>query len=241
MHTTYTDVSVEGASPVAEAYLDSVTHAAAGPVDLPTGAFDFDTMSPASEDAALTSLENQAHAQKVLLSSDAMRYFIGKVPSEDARGSALDTVLAQARISFPSEDGWVVVNLARMETLLSEMDTEEGEMTADTAIDLSQEPITSGSLAEAILAGNTTASYTMISNRPMVALADATTDLDALYRFKKGEDPAISEMLKKEGSRLSEEQLQEILRALTSALDGTYTDEEYAVKMAIMKAIKIIG
>ena len=212
----------------------------ASPSDLPTGDFELDTVLT-DEDAALTELENQAHAQKVLLSSDAMRYFIGKVSLEDSRSSVLDVVLAKARVSFPSEDGWVVVNLARMENLIEEINTEAGELITDESVALQKEPMVSGSLAEAILGRNTTASYAMISNRPMVALADATTDLDALYRFKMGEEVTISEMLKKEGAKLSPEQLQDVLRALTSALDGTYTDEEYAVKMAIMKAIKIIG
>jgi len=214
---------------------------------LPTFGFDsFSHEDEATEDAQeLTDLENQAHAQKVLLSSDAMRYFIAKVATIEDRKEALDAVIGKARVSFPSEDGWVVINLVRMEQLIQEVDAERSTLIAEVepqSIETSvSTPITSGSLAEAIVTGNVTAAYEMISHRPMVALADATADLDALYRYRKGEEVAISEMLKAESIRLSTEQLQAAIVALTSALDGTYTDEESAVKMAIMKAVKAIA
>jgi hypothetical protein len=46
-------------------------------------------------------------------------------------------------------------------------------------------------------------------------------------------------MLTNETQNLSEAQLTEMIAALTGALDGTYTSEESAVKMAIMKAVKV--
>jgi hypothetical protein len=203
-----------------------------------------DAQDETDESAVLTELENQAHSQRVLLSSDAMRYFVGKVQHPESRRTALDTVLAKARVSFPSEDGWVVINLARMEHLLETVETQEDIPVAQEDVPLEAEtatPIQGGSLAEAILSGNLLASYEMISHRPMVALADAVSDLDTLFRFKKGEHVLLSEMLKKEGARLSEEELQGMINALTSALDGTYTDEASAVKMAILKAVKVRG
>jgi hypothetical protein len=153
---------------------------------------------------------------------------------------ALDRVIAKARVSFPSEDGWVVLNLIRMEQLLEEVNAEQDELIADEEVDIAPvvAPTTAGSLAEAIVTSNVVAAYEMIAHRPMIALADAASDLDALYRFRKGEQSDISEMLKAESVRLSSEQLQAAIQALTSALDGTYTDEESAVKMAIMKAVK---
>lgn len=192
----------------------------------------------AEEDLAV--LENQAHAQRVLLSSDAMRYFVSKAASLEDRPALLDQVISKARVTFPSEDGWVVINLVRMEQLLEEVDRVEDSAVLDQEVTLEQDPLPtrSGSLAEAIIAGNVVAAFEMISNRPMVALADAAADLDALYRLRRGEEVAVSQMLKNESLELSLEQLQKAIAALTGALDGTYTDEESAVRIAIMKAIK---
>ena len=196
-----------------------------------------------SED--LNALENQAHAKKVLLSSDAMRYFIGKVASKENRTTMLDAVIGKARVLFPSEDGWVVINLSRMESIIDEVNIQHDELVNDAPVELSTVtgivPMTAGSLAEAIVSGNTLASYEMISHRPMVALADAAADFDAVYRTRKGEIHTVSNLLKNETEKLSDEQLSSLIVALTSALDGTYKDEESAVKMAILKAIKILG
>jgi hypothetical protein len=152
-------------------------------------------------------------------------------------------VIAKARVTFPSEDGWVVVNLVRMEQLIEEVNAERDSIIADGEVNLDSAtvPITSGSLAEAIVTGNVVAAYEMISHRPMVALADATADLDALYRYRKGEEAQVSELLKSASVPLSIEKLEAAIEALTSALDGTYTDEASAVKMAILKAVKAVS
>jgi hypothetical protein len=81
----------------------------------------------------------------------------------------------------------------------------------------------------------------MIGKRPMFALADAAADLDAVYRNRKGENTTVSDMLIQETKNLSDEQITEMIAALTGALDGTYTDESSAVKMSIMKAVKVAG
>jgi hypothetical protein len=78
----------------------------------------------------------------------------------------------------------------------------------------------------------------MIGHRPMIALADAAADLDGLYRTRHGVPAQISQALAQ--AVLSDNQLKAAIAALTSALDGTYTDEAEAVKMAIMKAVKEI-
>lgn len=214
------------------------------PANLPTVGY-AETVSEAETESAseLSELENQAHAKKVLLSSDAMRFFIAKVPVIEDRTAALDIVLEKARVTFPSEDGWVVLNLIRMEGLMEEVNQTSDELVADESVDLSSNTalVTSGSLAEAILSGNLIAAYQMIALRPMVALADASADLDAVYRLKRGEDAVVSEMLKKDAEKLSESQLQAAIAALTSALDGVYTDEASAVRMAIMKAVKAVS
>jgi len=224
----------------AQEYVETVTPHLV-PDDLPLSSEsvpEFEFENEVEEDLAV--LENQAHAQRVLLSSDAMRYFVGKAASLEDRPALLDQVIAKARVTFPSEDGWVVINLVRMEQLLEEIDKTDESAVADQEIQLEPEPVPthSGSLAEAILGGNVVAAFEMISNRPMVALADAAADLDALYRMRRGEQVAISDLLKKESLELSLEQLQKAIAALTGALDGTYTDEASAVRMAIMKAIK---
>jgi hypothetical protein len=81
----------------------------------------------------------------------------------------------------------------------------------------------------------------MIGNRPMFALADAAADLDALYRNRRGGTEIVSDLLTKEAENLSEIQIKNMIDALTGALDGIYTDEASAVKMAIMKAVKEVA
>lgn len=104
-------------------------------------------------------------------------------------------------------------------------------------------PVGTGSLAEAILKGNVMLALALIKDRPMVSLADATADLDAAYRNLRGLpiiDASLSELLKDEASRYTPEELATIIRALTSAIDGTYTDELSAVKIAVAKAISLV-
>lgn len=179
----------------------------------------------------MTELENRVHAQKALISSDAMRFFMNATDAQ-ARNETLDSILKNAKASCKSADEWVVINLAHIETLMDD----DG---AEAAVNTQTEATTAGSLAEAIVTGNVIAAYAMIANRPMVALADATADLDALYRFKNGEQVVISEMLKNESEKYSAQTIKEAVVALTTALDGTYDSEETAVKTAIMKAIKV--
>jgi hypothetical protein len=161
----------------------------------------------------------------------------------EERTQALDRVIAKARVSFPSEDGWVVLNLARMEQLIDEVNSERDELIKDedVHVESAAAPVTSGSLAEAIVTRNVAAALQMTAQRPMIALADAAADFDLLYRYRQGEQVSISEMLKAESVRLSLQQVKDAISALTSALDGTYTDEASAVKMAIMKAVKALG
>lgn len=188
-----------------------------------------------ADDAVVTTLENRAHQQKALLSSDAIRHFIGTTNGAVERNEALDQVIAEAKKMYPLEDGWIVINETRMRNLCEECQTD----TTETAPVTSTVPEGAGSLAEAIVTGNVVAAYQMIGNRPMFALADAAADLDAVYRNRRGDTVKTSQLLKTETERLSDEQVKEMITALTGALDGTYTSEEEAVKMAIMKAVKV--
>ena len=228
-------------TPVAE------TVKTAAPVNLPTGIpvigyANYGTISGDKiDDEMITQIENYAHTQHVLLSSDAIRHFINSANSGEERNEALSQVINSAKSKFPSEDGWVVVNETRMKDLcqtliLNKVEESVSEIKIPTVL-----PSGSGSLAEAIVTGNVVAAYEMIGNRPMFALADAASDLDSVVRARKGGKEVISEMLMQETVKLSDEQLLKMVEALTGALDGTYTDEASAVKMAIMKAVKVVA
>ncbi len=154
-------------------------------------------------------------------------------------------MIAKAKASYPAEDHWVVLDLTRMQAVIAGLQKENPSVstTPTTSYQEVKTPIGAGSLAEAILHGNVMLALGLIKDRPMVALADATADLDAVYRQLRGLpviDASISELLKEEAARYTEDELAAIIRALTSAIDGTYTDELSAVKIAIAKAISLI-
>lgn len=186
-------------------------------------------------------LEDHAHKERVLLSNDALRYLIRGVRGEAEAIKHLDRIISKAKAVYPSEDGWLALNLSRLEELDKSPDR---PVAIDGAVKLNGVPDGSGSVAEAILSGNLQGALHLIEDRPMVALADATADLDAVYRLRKampvGKHQA-SELLKQEADKLTLEQLGDIITALTSAIDGTYSDERSAVKTAIIKAVKIVG
>ena len=185
-------------------------------------------------------IENRAHAAHVLFSSDAMRYFVATTEDMD-RMKVLDAVLERTKASYPAEDGWVVLNEDRIKTQCEACRSEGSVKSNKSPFIPAALPIGNSSLAEVIVAGNIVTAYQMIGNRPMIALADAAADLDALYRIKQGEEATISNMLASSGENVSAEQLHLAISAITSALDGTYTNEAEAVKMAIMKATKAIN
>lgn len=187
----------------------------------------------------VTVLENQAHAQKALLSSDAIRHFMSTVPTNVSREEALNQVIAEAKAQYPVEDGWIVINEERMRAVCLACIAPARSTVSPfmpTVI-----PEGSSSLAEAIITGNVVAAYEMIGHRPMFALADAAADLDAVYRLRRGEEVNVSALLEAETAALSDEKILAAIKALTGALDGVYTDEASAVKMAIMKAIKVLA
>ena len=186
-----------------------------------------------------TELENRANSQRALLSSDAVHYFINTTEGNVERNEAIDQVIAEAKTNYPLEDGWIVINEDRMRNLC-----EACKLSGDREVKVEASKLVnegSSSLAEAVVTGNILAAYEMIGSRPMFSLADAATDLDAVYRMRKGETVSISNLLMTETASLSDGQIKNMIAALTGALDGTYTDEASAVKMAIMKAVKEVG
>jgi uncharacterized repeat protein (TIGR01451 family) len=202
---------------------------AAAPANLPVAqpapvsavAEETDTATTATE------VENEAHLHQALLSSGAVQSLIAMTTDAD-RSQTLTKVIANAKGAYPLEDGWVVINQTRLTEL-----TTVPAAPATTAV------TGNGSLAEAIVTGNVVAAYELIGDRPMFALADASADLDALYRNRKGANEEVSDLLTTVTTDITDAQIADMIAALTGAIDGTYTDEASAVKMAIMKAVKI--
>ncbi|MBY0309543.1 hypothetical protein K2Q16_00115 [Patescibacteria group bacterium] len=196
----------------------------------------------AHEDAELArALENQAHTAHVLLSTDALRHFVATVPSGTDLKDLMASVIKAVKSRYPSEDGWVVVSESRMRDvcvacLATPVSASSTEPYVPTVI-----PEGTGSLAEMITLGNLGAAFALIGHRPMFALADAVADFDALYRSRRGDEVNLSALLRDNTETMSDDSLKAVINALTSALDGTYTDEAEAVKTAIMKAIKARG
>jgi len=191
------------------------------------------------DDEEMTKIENYAHSKRVLLSSDAIRHFISTTSPEE-REFALDKALQTAKAKYPAEDGWIVINEKRMQDVCAVCQANKVR-SAEVPFVPAIVPEGAGSLAEAIVVGNVIAAYELIGHRPMFALADAAADFDAVYRLRRGENATASELLKKQTATLTEEQILQIIKALTGALDGTYTEEASAVKMSIMKAIKVLA
>lgn len=192
----------------------------------------------------LSVLENQAHAYRVLLSSDAMRYFSAHITGAEERTRVLAEVLTKAKSTYPTEDGWIALNLQKMEGLLALVShiapVESIVETTELENSISYTPMTAGSLAEAIMLKDTALAFMLISDRPMVALADAVSDLNMVCAHKKGERVTLSNLLMEQTELLSLDMLTSVLEALSSAIDGTYSHEEEAVKMAITKAIAVL-
>lgn len=178
------------------------------------------------------SLEERAHQKHVLLSSDAIRHFIKVAGEAGERVAHFDLLLQEAKTSFPSEDGWTVLNLSRMQELCEKVLTNPA---APEKLPMGHSEL----LAEAIITGEVNEAYKMIEHRPMVALAEAVSKIDAVYREKKGEHAGVvvSDGLRQVLANVSEAQLKQVLESLTTALDGVHTDERTAVKMAIMNAV----
>jgi len=209
----------------------SSAQTAPAPANLPVAqtapvAFVADSAEADTETIA-TEVENEAHLHQALLSSGAVQSLIA-MTTDANRSQTLTKVIADAKGAYPLEDGWVVINQTRLT-----------ELTSAPAAPATNVVTGNGSLAEAIVTGNVVAAYELIGDRPMFALADASADLDALYRNRKGATEQVSDLLTAATKDMTGTQIADMIAALTGAIDGTYTDEASAVKMAIMKAVKI--
>lgn len=127
-----TDASLE--THQAEEYVAEVLHTKADvPFNLPTaqvGYQAFESEMVEEDTDEIEDLETLAHSHKVLLSSDAMRLFVSRVTKAEERITMLEALVSKARVSFPSEDGWVVLNLSRLEQLMDEVKDESTMITA---------------------------------------------------------------------------------------------------------------
>ena len=128
-------------------------------------------------------LENIAHEHHVLISGDAMQHFVNVCTKDLNRRTFLEKVITEAKVTYPMEDGWVVLNCKRMEELTAKREELKARpVVADEQVVVSAEkkaavqeefklaPLTN-SLAEAIIEGNVVAAYQLLGNRPMVAFS----------------------------------------------------------------------
>ena len=145
------------------------------------------------------------------------------------------TLLNRAKAGYPAEDGWVVVNLSRMQELLDMLTDSE----LDDEVSLAETEPSAGSLAEAIAIGNIGIAYDLVESRPMVALAEAAAEFTNILRVREGAtmiDQPVSALLQQTTAPISTAKLSAAIEALNSALDGTSADERTAVQVAILRA-----
>jgi uncharacterized repeat protein (TIGR01451 family) len=71
-----------------------------------------------NDESDLAFLEGRAHDHNVLISSDALRFIMSQSMKRDERVEVLDLVINVAKKTYPSEDGWVILNKERILSLL---------------------------------------------------------------------------------------------------------------------------
>ncbi|MCD5381934.1 MAG: hypothetical protein LR017_01305 [Candidatus Pacebacteria bacterium] len=212
------------------------------PSNLPTATYNpvvgyaADTEEVATEDVAfadngqdadeIAALENRANEANCLLSSNAIRFIIEQADTTEARFALLDTLINKVKEAHPLEDGWAVINKERAVALMHAAGV---QMTAAPTPAPVATPASTDALAAAIMKGDVVAAYATLGENPLATLATAAADLDAQYRATKGQNADL------------DAKYEAAIGALTSAIDGTYSNETASVKLAVMKAVKAIG
>jgi len=90
------------------------------PVNLPTAPVSFapvqneEEVEGVTEDLGATMLEQHAQESRVLLSSDAIHFIVAQAGTMQAQINLLNMAITSAKASFPTEDGWLVLNKERM-------------------------------------------------------------------------------------------------------------------------------
>ncbi len=186
---------------------------------------------------AISHLENIAHGHNVLLSSDALRLMIDQSDTTEEASTMLQDLIERAKASYPREDGWIILNRERVMALFPQTTS-----AAVASIEASPvvEEVGATTLAEAIVTGNTALAYALLGNNPMIAIADAAEALDGVVRARHAGNNT-SDMLVRASAHISDEKLKAAVLALVSAIDGTYSDEVAAVRLAVIKALKAIS
>jgi hypothetical protein len=192
-------------------------------------------------DELTSHLENLAHMQNILLSSDAIRMIIDHANGDSVE--LLNEVIARAKETYPREDGWIVINRERINTLFR-ADHDEipaDESTADVPAPTTTDEAGASPLVKAILNGNTTEAYAALQREPLIVLADAAEALDCVYRARHDASVHAHSMLVDKARRYSDSKLENAISALTSAIDGVYHDETSAVRLAVIRALKALA
>jgi hypothetical protein len=84
------------------------------PQNLPTGDSEVIT-----ETDSMSRLEDHAHEQYALISSDALRHIESQSGEVEKQIETLDRVIALAKARYPKENEWIVINKERVMSLLS--------------------------------------------------------------------------------------------------------------------------
>lgn len=148
-------------------------------------------------------------------------------------------IIDQAKTMYPTEDGWLVLN----ETRLQNLNIPSATMPSYESTAQPQSDFGAGSLAEAIAMKNSELAFALIENRPMVALADAASEYTSLLAVRQGVQEAntVSALLAEKTSQVNTTDIRNVLTALSSAVDGTESDEHLAVRRAIKQAIEVLS
>jgi len=98
------------------------------PFNLPTVAYEapavveetpLDVTANSEFDDEIALLENKAHDESILLSSDAIRFILGQTGDQEERLTLLQTIMDHAKATYPREDGWIVINKERIVALFA--------------------------------------------------------------------------------------------------------------------------
>ena len=192
------------------------------------------------EQDLVTKLEGYAHEHNVLLSSDALRMVVDHANTEEASMELLIDIVNRAKAAYAREDGWVVLNRERVMTLFQAASV---ALVAPVAVPVAtpvQEVRGAHTLAEAILTGNTTTAYSFLGENAIEVIADTAESLDGIVRARKGTGTA-PDMLVRAAEGVADEKIKAAILALVTAIDGTYSDQTAAVRLAVIKALKAVA
>jgi hypothetical protein len=192
---------------------------------------------PAAEDPIEAVLENQAHEARVLLSRDALAAIIEAAAGDHAGAQhMLAELVDAAKLAYPREDGWIILNRARLNALSAP--APEAEPIRSHADEITSQFLAASAQAQAapslgygadlarwILQGDAAKVFTAVrelderGQSPAETLTETITALDA----SRAQVPA--------------ETLDRVIEALAGALGAQAGNEAVATRLAIVRAI----